>query len=333
MNRRHLSVVLALAVTALFFGLALRNVSLREVGAVVAGARWGWMLVMAALIPLDLFIRSLRWRRLLAKSARAPVFVLFRLEAIGIAVNNVLFMRLGELARAFLAGRELGLPVATALASIAVERALDLATLLGLFCLAALLAPALVPLAVIRGAIGVLAAVLMALGLLAAAEGPLEPGGAWERRLRAWPRIHDVIEQLAAGALALRDLQAAVAVAALSLSLWMVDALYYWAAARALDLGGLIDCPRSILVLSWAGAGSALPAAPGAFGTIEALIKSILIALGASPSRALGYALFCHALGYVVVTGIGLVFLYQVGLTLAELKGALARPAGRPNGA
>ena len=326
MSRRRLSVVLALAVTGLFVGLALRNVSFPELGSVLAAARWGWITVMVAIVALDLLIRALRWRLLLAKAAPASVFAMFRLEAIGIAVNNVLFMRLGELARAFLAGRELGLPAATALASVAVERALDVAALLSLFCAAACFAPALVPLALRRGAFAVLLAVVFVLCALAAAEGPLEPGGAWERRLRAWPRLHDVIEQLAAGATALRDAKAAAAIAALSISLWLVDALSCWAAARALDLGGLIDYPRAILVLSWAGAGSALPAAPGAFGTVDAMVKSILIALGASPAQALAYAVFNHALSYSVVTAMGLVFLYQAGLTLRELKDALDRP-------
>jgi len=306
-----------------FLALALRNVRFAELWQVLSSARWRWIPAMAALSLLDLLVRALRWRILLSRAASPPVMLLFRLEAIGLSVNNVLFMRLGELARAFLAGREIGLPFMTALSSVAVERVLDVAALLSLFCAASAWSGG-VALALRRGALLVLLGVLVLLVLLVLAEGPLEPGGLWESRLRAWPRLHNLVCQMAAGAAVLRDPKAACRVAALSLSLWGLDALLYWAGGRALGLG--LDYPRSILVLSWAGAGAALPAAPGAFGTFEAMVKSVMTGFGASPDQALAYAVFNHMIMYLVVTSLGLVFLTQVGLSLGELKTALQEP-------
>lgn len=329
MNRKNLSAAGALGLTAVFLVLALRNVRLSELWEVLSGALWRWIPAMAAVSLLDLAVRALRWRILLSRAAKPSVFLLFRLEAIGLSVNNVLFLRLGELARAFLAGRELGIPLATALSSVAVERALDVAALLSLFCAAAAAYPALVPAPLLRAALMLLAGVIAALVLLALAEGPLEPGGLWERRLRSWPRLHDLVSQLAAGAAVLRDARAGTQVALLSLALWGADAWLYWAGARALGLGWAVDYPRSILILSWAGAGAALPAAPGAFGTFEAMVKSILVSFGASAHQALGYAVFNHMVMYTVVTGLGLVFLYRVGLSLGELRAALERRPGR----
>jgi uncharacterized membrane protein YbhN (UPF0104 family) len=183
--------------------------------------------------------------------------------------------------------------------------------------------PGLVPVALARAALAALLGCCAGLAVLAVAEGTLEPGGAWERRLRPWPRLHALTSQLAAGAAVLRGPAAASSAAGLSLLLWAVDALFYWGTARSLGLEAFVDYPRSILVLTWAGAGSALPAAPGAFGTFEAMVKAILVSFGASPEQALAYAVFNHMLMYVVVTSLGLVFLWRIGLSLGELQRVL----------
>ena len=329
MSRKTLSAIVAGAVTLALMALALRNVKLAELWTVLVAARWRWLPMMAAISVLDLVIRALRWRILLSRSgAQAPVGELFKLEAIGLAVNNVLFMRLGEVARAFLAARELSLPMATALASVAVERALDVAALLTLFAFASAGAPQIVPDYVRRIGLLALGAALAALAVLAVSESALEPGGWAERRLRPWPKIHNLLAQLAAGAAVLRSPAAAAQAAGLSVGLWAIDALMFWAGARALDLGWAVDYSRSILVLSWAGAGSALPAAPGGFGTFEAAVKGILVAFGVPPGAALGYAFFNHMAMYIFVTAIGLALLYRVGLSLGELQSALAKKEG-----
>lgn len=330
MNRKNLSVAAGLCGTAVFCYAAFRNVPAAELALVLKRADWRWMLVMFAINFMDLVIRALRWRLLLSRAADAKASLLFKLEAIGIAVNNVAFLRLGEFARAYLAGRELGIPVATALASVAVERALDVAALLALFNIAAFFLPGLVLPQVRLAAAAVLGGVIAVLFLLIIAEGYLEPEGAWEKRLRPWPKVHDLVSQLVSGAEALREPATAFKVFALSLGLWAMDAGAYWAAAYALGMERFIGYTRSVLILSWGGAGAALPAAPGAIGTFEAMVKTIVENLGASAGDALGFAVFTHMVGFSFVTIIGLAFLYQVGLTFAGLKDALAREDRRP---
>lgn len=323
--KRRLGMVLGLAGTALFLWLAARNVDFARLREVLAGARLAWLVPMLGIGLLDIVIRAARWRILLSQAVDASFWALFRLSAIGLAVNNVLFARLGELTRAVLAARSVGVPVATSLASVAVERALDVAALLTLFLLAGWSSPLVAP-AFLRGAGLILAAAIGALAFLAAAEKTLLPGGAVERLLRKWPKLHTLVEQLALGAAVLRKPAAVVPVVLLSLGLWIVDAGVYWCAARALNLGALMDYPSSVLVLSWAGAGAALPAAPGAIGTFEAMVKDILVKLGATPHQGFGYALFTHMVMYIFVTVLGLAFLYRVGLSLSGLKESLEAP-------
>lgn len=326
MTRKRLAALLGLAGTGAFLWLALRDVRLPELRRALAAADARWLAPMAAIVAADVLIRALRWRVLLSRARPgASVLELARLEAIGLGVNNVLFLRLGEVARGLLAGRRLGIPALAALASVVVERALDVAALLAIFLLACAAVPGFVPPAVRAGAAALLAAAVAGLAVLAAAERALEEGGWAERALRRVPRVHDLVSQLALGAAVLRRPAAALQAALLSLLLWSADAVLFWCGARALGLGALVDYPRAVLVLSWAGAGAALPAAPGALGAFEAVVADVMGRFGASPEQAFAYALVCHMVMYLLVTTAGLALLYRVGLSLAELKGEAAR--------
>jgi uncharacterized membrane protein YbhN (UPF0104 family) len=326
-RKKMLTGVIAFAATGFFLWLALRKVEFSSLAAALSAARLGWLAPMVVIVYLDLLVRAVRWRVLLSRTRAlpAPVWDLFKLEAIGLAVNNVLLLRLGELARAGLAARRLGIPAAAALASVAIERALDVAALLTIFVLAARLAPGIVPVQVVRAALLLLAGAIGALIVLAAAESSLAPEGFVERRLRPWPRVHRFVEHLALGAAVLRSPAAAAKAAAHSLLLWSVDAALYWAGAYALGLGGIMDYPRAILTLSWAGAVSAIPAAPGSIGTFENFVASILHTFGAAPEAALAYALMTHMIMYLLVTVTGLVFLSREGVSLAQLREEVER--------
>ena len=322
MKRKHaLTVALGLAGTAFFLWLALRNVKLADFLRALQSASWGWLVPMAAIVFLDLFVRAARWRVLLSRARPdAPLLELARLEAIGLGVNNVLFLRLGELVRGVLAARRLKMSAFAALASVVVERALDVAALLTIFLIASGVERGFAPPRLRLAAEILLGGAIGALAVLAFAETALAENGFLERALRRWPKVHSLVEQLSLGAAVLRDPAAALQAAAWSLALWSVDAGLYWVGARALGLGSIMNYPRAVLTLSWAGASSALPAAPGAIGTFEAIVKSIVVQFGATPDQAFAYALVTHMVMYLLVTVTGLILLYRIGLSLTELR-------------
>lgn len=320
-RRKTLSVGLGLAGTAFFLWLALKDVDLSRLSGALAAARWAWLVPMALIVYADLLVRAVRWRVLLSRARPgAPTLELARLEAIGLGVNNVLFLRLGELARGVLAARRLEMPLLAALASVVVERALDVAALLTIFIAASSLAPGFAPAGVVIAAKLMLAGAVGALIVLALAESSLAEGGLIERLLRRAPKVHGLVEQLALGATVLREPLTALNAAGLSLLLWIVDAGLYWTGARALGLGEFMDYPRAVLTLSWAAATSAIPAAPGAIGSFEKIVATIVHQFGAAPEQALAYALVCHMVMYLLVTVTGLVLLYRIGLSLADLR-------------
>lgn len=327
MLKKVVSIGAGLAFTAVFLSMAVRNVAWGELREILFQARIRWIPVMMTCGLFSLSLRALRWRVILIRKPDVPVGLLFRLQSIGLAVNNLLFMRLGELARAALAARQLRLPLATIVASVAVERVLDVGVLLLLFSGAATVASGIVSerLRQVAG-LGVVG-VFTGLALLAGAQLRLSRGGAWNERLRAWPRLQTAVGELAAGADILAIPKTALVVWLVSLAIWMTDAVFFWLCARSLGLGAVVDYFQAVLVLSWAGAGSALPAAPGAIGTFEAMVKMILIKLGAPAPQALAFALFSHAVMLCFHTPLGLFFLYHMGLTLTGLQASLEKPS------
>ncbi len=320
MNRRHLLIVLSILLSAVLIFIAFRHVSLSSLSKILAQTRAQWVLAMLAVIFLDLFIRAFRWKALLSfVSPHAPARKLLELEAAGLAVNNILFMRLGELTRAILAARELKIPLSSSLSTVAIERALDLASLLFLFTVVAPFYPRLVPLALRHSILFFLAMTCGGLIFLIFAEEKKNFLLSLIRRFfKPWPKISEIAEGLFNGAAALKDPKTAFVCIALSLLLWCADALTYWTGAKALGIS--LGYPGSILVLAWAAAASALPTAPGGFGAFEVLVESIMVKLGTPIYFSLAFALLTHAAMYLTVTIFGLFCLSKIGFSLTDIS-------------
>ena len=329
MIKKYVSAALSIAVTLFFLYLALRRVSISQLAEAASALDRVWLVPMIGVVMMDLMVRSLRWRLLLSGAAgpdgkplRAPVAMLFQLQAVGLGLNNILLFRLGEFTRAYLAGVELDISAVYALATVFVERALDMMALLTLFVVAAGFFPETVP-----GALRAAAALAVAglgLGLVAVSflDRSLERGGAaWVERMPE--RARALVRKAALGSRALRSLPVLAGAVALSLSLWLVDAGIYWMAGRAMHLSPALGYGRSVVVLSTAAAASAIPAAPGAFGTFEQFVKTLLVSWQVPEPAALAYAGIVHLLFYLIVTFLGLIFLYRLGHSFGSLTRAV----------
>lgn len=318
--KQWLSVVVGLAVSGVLLGLALRNVHLAQLQKTLVAVRLSWIWVMLAIALGDIFVRALRWRILLADVApRARVASLFQFETIGLAINNVMFFRLGEIIRGCLAAQELGISALTALATIVIERLTDTMALAFLFATAAQFFPGLIPPAIARMAYLGAAAIVVALVGLALIDGYLN-GPAKDGFLGRYPRILGILGRAALGTRALRSWAAVIQVAVLSLTLWTLDAAMYWAGGRAVGFEPSLTYNQSVMVLSSAAASSFLPAVPGSFGAFEQAVKYVMVRFGFDAASALGYAGFVHLVTYLIVTLLGIVFLYREGHSLASLK-------------
>ena len=330
---------LGIAITALFVALGLVRLDLGETWSAAAGANYAYLVPAIAVYFVSLYVRSYRWRYLLQPFAAVHSWRLYPVILVGYMANNILPVRLGELARSYyLSVRE---PVrgSTALATILVERVFDGLTLLVFLAVAALFLPiealalrigetrGLAPwgVAALLAApfIGVLA------GIVLVALRP-EPSRALVQRLTqrlpggAGARVQGVADRFIAGFEGLHRPSRLGAVFARSVPIWLAEAVMYYIVALGFDLqdqlGGPLAMASAILVVTAASnLATALPSSPGSLGPFEALAVLALVFLGVDGETALAYAIVLHLALLLPVIAAGLAHLAARGLTLGEL--------------
>lgn len=162
----------------------------------IRSAAPGWLIVMAGFLFIDLVVRAVRWRRLLAPIRDVSFGATFGYLLIGYLANNVLPARLGELVRCHYLGDREGLSRATALGTVVVERVVDIAVVVAIAAAAILVLSVrgIVASAVLVGvAIGVLLTVALAIGIAA----HRLPGAARVAALaERWPRMRELVTRL-----------------------------------------------------------------------------------------------------------------------------------------
>lgn len=308
------------ACSVFFLYLALRKVDFAQLGRELREVRPAFVPGLIAFVLTDLLVRAARWRFLLPRDPKITVGRLFRLEAIGLAINNVLPLRIGELARAYLTSKETGLPLLTVLASIVVERVFDALTLLGFVVFLGDWGGG--PIAELRpwARLGFVVLSTLVLGVAWLERHPWSP-------FKRLPWVGRLVEQAALGARGLASLRPASIVVTLGVLLWLVDGLTFWTAARGMRIDAM-GFPLAVMALCAAAAATALPAVPGYFGTYEFAVSRVLVQAGIGQSTAFGLASFVHVLQFLVTTGIGLFFLYREGHTLSTVGQSPAPEGG-----
>ena len=322
---RRIRIVAGLAITVAFLLLLLRAVSPGEVWRSLAGVRPWWILAGLTVYAGALWARGARWRVVLGDAAPLSVMAACTLLVVGYALNNVLPLRAGEVARADLAYRRYGGDRFTVLGPIVVERALD-----GLVLAVALAAT--VALSGGGGALRALAvAMLVVFALVAASLVALSLSGARGTRLalavlRVLPvRLRRPAEGIATrvliGLTAVRGARAWSAAIALTTLSWTLEATMYWLVGRGF---GLTLAPvRYIAVCAAANLAISVPSSAGGVGPFEFFAREAATRFGVDVARATAYALALHVLLLVSVAVPGLVL-------WARLLRRLRAPAGPP---
>jgi len=332
-TRKTVRVAVSLGLAAVLLVLFLRTLDFAAVGKAIRGAHVGWLLaaVTANLLATPLF-RSWRWALLLKKAGRPSAFDLNSATSIGFAASTLLPARAGEIVRPIALARRAGLPVAPCLASIALERLIDLVVCVFLFVVYAVgWAPQnmggeaagrfalLRHLALVFGA-GTLAG-LAVLAFLAAK--PERTDRFVKPLLRPLPekigaRIEALLLSFLDGLGALGTAKDVAVVAAASVALWALIASQVWMTLLAFDVA--VPYPVSFFVLAWAILGLAIPTPGGVGGYHTAVAYALTAFYGISKDTAGAFALVSHALSFVPITVLGLGFLLAGGLSLKTLR-------------
>ena len=329
---KALRVAVSLGLAAVLLVLFLRTLDFAAVGKAIRGAHVGWLVLATAcgLFHTPLF-RSWRWALLLRKAGRPSAYDLNSATSIGFAASTLLPARAGEIVRPVALAKSAGLPIAPCLASIALERLIDLVTIVFLFVVYALAwAPAMTGEAASRfvllrsSAVAVGAGTLAGLAFLAfLAAKPERTDRFVKPFLRPLPekigaRIEAILLSFLDGLGSLGTARDIAVVAASSLCLWLLICVQIHATLRAFDL--VFPFPVTFFVVTWAALGLFIPTPGGVGGYHTAVAYSLTGFYGVGKDTAGAFALVSHALSFVPVTLVGLGFLLAGGLSLKSLR-------------
>ena len=129
---RTLQAVVGIGISAVLLWLALRGLDLGQTWLALKGANF-WYLIPAVLIYfLGVAIRGLRWQRLLLPIERIPARQAIALLIVSYTVNNVVPARMGDVMRVFMLARETGIRKSASLATVVLERLLDVLAILAI---------------------------------------------------------------------------------------------------------------------------------------------------------------------------------------------------------
>ena len=329
--RSRVRPILILLLTVGLLAFSFRNANLRGVWAETRHADALPLLLALAATLATYALRAFRWQYLLAPLGRTRFSVAFRATVIGFAASFLLPARAGEVIRPFVLARREGLSAPAAFATIILERLLDLLVVLLLFALFVLTAsPGLLstnPTELARIKIGGATAVVAALAgvvffyVMAGHPDRLErlalkleailPG-----RLSA--ALAGFVKTFTQGLAVLRQPGRLLVSLALSFPLWLCIAGGIWLTSRAFHI--TFPYPASFLVMAVLVVGVAVPT-PGAIGGFHAAYEfAVATFFAAPPDRAVGAAFVLHAISFVPVTILGVIFMVSEGLTLTSAR-------------
>ena len=318
--------LLALSLVAWF----LRHANIADVWTQVRHARMDLLILGFIFVMATYWARAVRWQYLLAPVGHTKFRTVFRTTVIGFAALAILPARVGDVLRPYLLARREGLATTATMATVVMERVLDLIAVLTLLAIYVwgftgdsplpdrLLNPVKVS-ATLAAAVSVgLMAVMWVLathperiGKLAAAAARILPG-------RLSERVGHLTTTFSGGFAAARSPRALLLAMLWSFPLWLAIAAEAWAVTVAFG----IEMPfagtfllQALLVI-----GVAVPT-PGGVGSYhEAYRIGVTTFFGAPNDRAVAAAIVTHAISFVPVVLLGVIFMAQDGLSVSGLK-------------
>ncbi len=96
----------------------------------------------------------------------------------------------------------------------------------------------------------------------------------------------------------------------LTVVIWLIDGLGTIIGVRVISQN--LNLGQALILLSALGLSSALPSTPGYVGIYQFIAVTVLIPFGFSKSEGLAYILISQVIGYIIISVLGLIGLWQI---------------------
>lgn len=308
--------MLGLTVSAAFVYLVLAGLDWQLFRATLSRALPGYLLMALTFLALDYYLRLYRWHRMLrAIGSPASMSNCARPFFVGFALNNLLPLRAGDLARAVAFRQTLAVPVSSTVATLVVERLLDLLVLLALLGISlawlpiesSTVADAAILTPVAFAALLLTLAVILFLAVVTIwvrrGAMPSDESSTWRPVLQLRTGLRNLGRVLRA----LSGLSSASYLLALSLAIWLLEAGVFAAVMWSLD----INAAGTWLTMSAGTLGTLLPGSPGHIGTFDFFAITGMVAYGAERTVAVACVFLVHILLWLPLTTLGVLLMLR----------------------
>lgn len=332
--RRGARIALTILVGLLLLALAMWGLDPREMLERISDANVALLAAGAALYLFSYFVRSLRWRLILRPVSRVSVSEAYSMLMAGYFLNYVIPVRAGEVAKSFFLKRLKGIPIATTLPTVFVDKLLEMVSIVFVVLM--------VPILSIRMSGGLatliyalLALFLMALGLLVLAYVREESTTRLLCAAFSWlpGRMHERISEWIAlfvrgMGVARQNARALLPLLGLTAASVVIDASYFLLMFRAfsIDVGFTrVLFGYTLLTLSYI-----LPTPPAQIGYNELVIGLIFAGglAGAELARGevMAVVVVAHAITGLLITVVGLWGFWSMGIRVTDSFRAAGHP-------
>ncbi len=322
---KRLATTSGIIISVVFLYLAFRDLKAEQLWDSLRAVNIQLLLLAIPTYFIALSVIALRWQYLLRAVRLIPLRSLAELVAICYMGNGLYPLRAGEALRIYLLRRNHDVPLASATATVMVERAFDGVVMLSfiMFSLLFIDIQSTEVGAIVSIATPLFVGAVMIFFLLAAKPALLRSlMGSVSRILpdRLATLINQVGDDMTSGLAGLRTPTLLLGAVISSYVTWAIEAAVYWIVmfAFGLDLGYTV----ALLVIGAVNLAGIVSAAPGQVGVYEFVVSTILIALGTSTAIAASYAVVAHLVIWAPATFIGFLLLLRQGMGFADIKRA-----------
>ena len=321
-KRNAFKFILGLAVGAVFFYFAVRNVDVDQMREALAKTNYSWILLSTAVLMLAHALRAVRWRYFLAPVKLVGVGSLLSSLLIGYSANTFMPAHLGEFLRAVVISKKKNLSASAAFASIVVERIVDVISLIAVMAVVIIVHP--FPAWVETSGLIMLAGALLLFSILIACKRYETRAAGWVRfvvkplPLRIGRRLESLFANFLAGVMPLKTGAHYATAAILSVAIWLCYAGMNYTCLEAFGLATSHHLPWyvGLVVLVLTTLSVVIPSTPGYVGTYHYLCQVSLVMFGVSASEALSFAVVAHLVNVVPVSLAGLICANYEGITI-----------------
>ncbi len=318
-------VIVGVGISLFLAGWVLWGVEWSLMWACAGKIRWWYIIPYFVLLLIIQTLRSLRWEILLQPLIRVGQSALFPINAVGLFAVMFFPVRSGELVRPYLLSQRNPISMSTALATIVVERVLDIVSIL-IFIVAVSLSFDLPKWVSAAAAIagGLIAAIIVFLFLMIRKRPVLMRLS--EKVLRPFPSrvlqfFQNFIVSFSEGARILAHWKTMLYGLAFSLLMWalvgFLNYIMFFAFSFPLSLSA------AFIVLIIVDLGLMIPAAPGYVGSFQFLYVVSLALFGIGREEALSFSILSHVVQILFVLVLGLIFLPMIKISGFSLRGKM----------